>query len=187
MLHGSRTSRAIITIGLVITVIAMGGCSSDDMGAADGAEQTIGMDDSVDQGSSDVDPDADFDDPGLDDPGFDKPDMPAGNGKSLPDEWPANVPVPDGLVIQGSNAFDMDDELKVGFRARVSMSLSKLDDHFRNLDGWVPAQDPVDPDTEAVELNYVSDDESQILSLLVQNLGSGLDVNASYTQYKDVD
>lgn len=188
MLHVPRTSRVLVAVGLAFAVISLGGCSNDDDPTTlDDADQSADIDGFTDQDFSDIDPDMDLDSDSFDDPGFEAPDTPSGVGKELSAKWPSHVPVPDGLVIQGGNTFDTDGELKVGFRGRATIGLTELDELYRGVDGWMADQDPVDPDVEVVQLTYGPEDENEILVLTVQNLGSSLDINASYTAYKNVD
>lgn len=189
MFHRSRMIRSAAAAGVAVMMVATGACSSDeDSSGIDVAERSIDAPDADDADMMVPDPDGDLDDLGLaddfDEFDLDDMEMPPIGGGSLPEAWPASVPLPDGLDFHGGNTFDMDNELKVGFRARGSMTLTELDEHFRAMDGWT-SDDPVDPDAQVVRLDYESEDGSEELWFMVQRYSTGLDINASYTKYKD--
>lgn len=167
-------SRAAAPILLVLTV-AMAACGGDD---SDAVERAIEQ-----AGGGDVDIEVD-DDSGEFRVASDDGSFAVSSSSELPDEWPADIGLPDGFQITGtSSVSDGGSGSLVGVSGTVTMTLDELDRFYADtLSGWTEAMRTTSGTGEGAHFNATYQQGGR--SLAVGGLGGGdaIEVTLSYIE-----
>lgn len=174
---------ALMTPVLFVAVAGLAACGGDDDAGTEAVERAIEQ-----AGGGEVDIDID-DESGSYRVETDEGTVSMSSSGDLPDDWPADVPLPDGFAITGGSSIDGGSSGRiVAVSGTVAMPLADLDAFYANaLSTWTEALRATSDSGDGMLLNVTYQRDGQTLAVGGIDRDGQIEVTFSYTYDPDQD